>query len=205
MRTREVAVLALCLATFPAFGQGMEQPEAAPLPELGLALPTAALIAAGVAAAAALASRSGGSDSASPAGGDSGAGTAPRSLTYTSAADFQTSEYAAQQGLGVVKAGTLYYNGHYRWYMGAVADPAAGTGVGVKIAVGDMGINPGEASTGSVIPIDVAGSYDYVANRAGSGADEYGHGTHVAGIIAAPKNGSGMHGLAYNATIVNSK
>ena len=208
MASRKVAVIALCLATFPAFGQGLDQPETAPLPELGIGLPTAALIAAGVAAAAALAaSGGGGSDSGGSAGasGGSGAGSAPRSLTYTGAADFQTSEYAAQQGLGVVKAETLYYNGHYSWYMGAAADAAAGTGIGVKIAMGDTGINPREASTGSAIAIDAAASYDYIANRAGSGADDYGHGTHVAGIIAAPKNGSGMHGLAYNATIVSFK
>jgi hypothetical protein len=54
-----------------------------------------------------------------------------------------------------------------------------------------------------MINIDAAASYDYINNRAGSGPDEYGHGTHVAGILAAPKNGSGMHGLAYNATLIN--
>jgi subtilisin family serine protease len=207
MRTREVAVFALVVATFSASAQTSAEPQAEPLPELGTGLSTAALIAAGVAAAAALVSRGGGGDSDSPAGAGGGSGSgdgaSPRSLSYTSAGDFQTTEYAAQQGLGVVKAGTLYYNGHYSWYMGAAADPAAGTGIGVKIAMGDTGINPREASTGSAIAIDAAGSYDYIANRAGSGADEYGHGTHVAGIMAAPKNGSGMHGLAYNATIVN--
>jgi subtilisin family serine protease len=206
MRTRDVAVLALVFATFSAMGQTAETREADPLPELGTGLSTAALIAAGVAAAAALASRGGGDDGASGAGDSgSGVGASPRTLSYTSAADFRSSEYAAQQGLGVVKADTLYYNGHYSWYMGAAADPAAGTGIGVKVAMGDTGINPREASTGSVIAIDAAGSYDYIANRAGSGADEYGHGTHVAGIIAAPRNGSGMHGLAYNATIINFK
>jgi hypothetical protein len=105
----------------------------------------------------------------------------------------------------MVQAESLYYNGHYRWYMGDASDPAAGTGIGVKIAVADTGINAREASTGSLIAIDVAGSYDYVNNRAGSAADDMGHGTHVAGIIAAPKNGAGMHGLAYNASLVNFK
>ena len=32
-----------------------------------------------------------------------------------------------------------------------------------------------------------------------------GHGTHVAGIIAAEKNGTGMHGVAYNASIIPIK
>src|SRR5688500_16380198 len=106
MASRKVAAIMLAFATFSASGQGLDQPETTPLPELGIGLPTAALIAAGVAAAAAFAaSGGGGSDSggSAGAGGGSGAGSAPRSLTYTGAADFQTSEYAAQQGLGVVK------------------------------------------------------------------------------------------------------
>jgi hypothetical protein len=32
-----------------------------------------------------------------------------------------------------------------------------------------------------------------------------GHGTHVAGIIAAEKNGTGMMGIAYNASIMPIK
>jgi hypothetical protein len=122
---------------------------------------------------------------------------------YASPADFETPEYNAQQGLRQVKAANLYFNGNYAWYAGNASDPAAGTGVGVKIALADTGINPREGSTASMINIDVAASYDYINNRAGSGPDEYGHGTHVAGILAAPKNGSGMHGLAYNATLIN--
>ena len=31
------------------------------------------------------------------------------------------------------------------------------------------------------------------------------HGTHVAGIVAAKRNGIGMHGVAYNAELVNMK
>ena len=194
MGTREGAVF---VAVFFVCAQAhAQEPEAAAAPS-GVGLSTAALIAAGVAAAAALV---GGSRK-----DEEGGGADSRSLVYASPADWATPEYAAQRGLGMVNAQALYWNGHYRWYTGAAPHPAAGTGVGVKIAVGDMGINAAEASTGGAIAIDHAASYDYVANRAGSGADEYGHGTHVAGIIAAPKNGAGMHGLAYNATVVNFK
>jgi subtilisin family serine protease len=201
MRTREVSALALALAAcFPAGATDKieDQRETEPLLGLAAGVPAVALIAGGLAAAAALVSRG-------REGNDSTASAGERTLSYNSAADFRTSEFNGQRGLGVVKADSLYYNGHYRWYVGDVSNPAAGTGVGVKIAVADTGINAREASTGSVIAIDVAASYDYVNNRAGSAADDYGHGTHVAGIIAAPRNGAGMHGLAFNASVVNFK
>jgi len=142
-------------------------------------------------------------------GGSAGSSASSRTLTYTSASDFQTTEYNAQSGLALVKASSMYYNGHYRWYAqnggtgGNPTESTAGTGVGIKVAVADSGINSAEASTGSSITIDGANSFDYVQNISGSTTDPNGHGTHVAGIIAAPMNSSGMHGIAYNATIVN--
>jgi subtilisin family serine protease len=143
----------------------------------------------------------GGSSSSSSSNG--------RTLTYTSAAAFETAEYNAQSGLALVKASSMYYNGHYRWYSqnggtgGNPSDSSAGTGTNIKVAVADSGINAAEATTGSQIRIDATNSYNYVNDLAGSSSDVYGHGTHVAGLIAAPMNSSGMHGIAYNATIVN--
>lgn len=146
------------------------------------------------------------------AGGGVGptASTPTRTLTYASASAFETAEYNAQSGLALVKASSMYYNGHYRWYAqnggtgGNPSESTAGTGTSIKVAVADSGINIAEASTGSSIRIDTA-SYDYVLNLAGSTNDSggTGHGTHVAGLIAAPMNSSGMHGIAYNATILN--
>lgn len=131
-------------------------------------------------------------------GGSSGGASYP---TYT-ATDFQTAEYNAQAGLGLVKAASMYAN--------TANCPANGgtncqpyTGSGNKIAVVDSGINPLEASTGSSIAIDTTNSYDYVNNVSGSAADQNGHGTHVAGIIAAPKNDLGMHGIAPGVQLLN--
>lgn len=45
---------------------------------------------------------------------------------------------------------------------------------------------------------------DLVAGR-GSGMDDHGHGTHVAGIIAAANNNTGIVGLAYNVKIMPIK
>jgi subtilisin family serine protease len=204
MQTKTVSVLGLAIATALAGSAKAEEakPEVEPHGAVPAYLAPAAIAAAAVAAVAALAGKGGG-------GGDSGSGSstggAQHTLSYTSAADFQTSEYNAQAGLAWVKAASLYYNGHYRWYTGNAPDAAAGTGIGVKIAVADTGINPREGATGAAIAIDAASSYDFVNGRPGAATDDFGHGSHVAGIIAAPKNGSGMHGLAYNATLVDFK
>lgn len=208
MQRKTVSLLGLALATALAGNAGAQEkaPPAEPHGAAPAFLAPAALAAAAVAAVAALARQRGGGDagSASSPGSAPGA-TAAHTLSYTSAADFQTPEYNAQAGLGWVKAASLYYNGHYRWYTGGAPDAAAGTGIGVKIALADTGINPREAATGSSIALDVAASYDFVNDRPGAAADDFGHGSHVAGIIAAPKNGAGMHGLAYHATLVDFK
>jgi subtilase-type serine protease len=102
----------------------------------------------------------------------------------------------------------MYYNGHYRWYAqnggtgGNPSESTAGTGTGIKVAVNDGGINHTALSS-----FMGSSGYEYVTSSAGvsldiSSGDGTGHGTHVSGIIAAPKDGAEMHGIAYNATIV---
>ena len=67
------------------------------------------------------------------------------------------------------------------------------TGKGVKIAVIDSGISPHE-------DLVIAGGQSFV-DYTTSYYDDNGHGTHVAGIIAAKDNGLGIKGVASEADI----
>ena len=76
------------------------------------------------------------------------------------------------------------------------------SGEGVKVAVLDSGVNFNH--------FDLRDNFDFSANELGYDfvsddffpEDVYGHGTHVAGILAAASNGFGVVGIAPNAQIV---
>ncbi|WP_438870074.1 S8 family peptidase [Pseudomonas sp. L1(2025)] len=97
---------------------------------------------------------------------------------------FETPEYFAANALPSVNASTLYARG--------------GTGQGVKVALIDSGLN-------SELPefqgrlADIG--YDFVRQQHGT-VDIKGHGTQMAGILAANKNAQGMHGIAFNAQLI---
>lgn len=97
---------------------------------------------------------------------------------------FETPEYQAQKGLAVIKASSLYARG--------------GTGQGVTVALIDSGLNADlpefQGRIGDI-------GYDFVDKRPGT-TDRVGHGTQMAGILAANKDDEGMHGVAFNAQMV---
>ncbi|SDB21538.1 S8 family peptidase [Pseudomonas sp. NFACC13-1] len=99
-------------------------------------------------------------------------------------ARFETPEYHAQQGLAVVKASALYARG--------------GTGQDVVVALIDSGLNASleefEGRLGDP-------GFDHVEDRPGT-VDRIGHGTQMAGILAANKDDRGMHGIAFNARLI---
>ncbi|HYC62024.1 MAG TPA: S8 family serine peptidase [Thermoanaerobaculia bacterium] len=88
--------------------------------------------------------------------------------------------------------------------IGAPAVHGSGaTGIGVKVAIIDTGIDYTHPDLGGCFGVTckVAGGYDYV-NDDGDPADDNGHGTHVAGIVAA--NGT-VKGVAPGATLLAYK
>jgi hypothetical protein len=77
---------------------------------------------------------------------------------------------------------------------------AGATGQGVKIGIVDSGINPNLAEfTGRIDP----SSGDVAGNRGVS--DQGGHGTAVAAVAAAGRNGINTMGVAFDATIISQR
>ncbi|NWB91231.1 S8 family peptidase [Pseudomonas agarici] len=100
------------------------------------------------------------------------------------ASRFETPEYHAQRALARVKASTLYALG--------------GTGRGVSVAIIDSGLNTELAEFKG--RLDTSG-HDYVRNLPEL-IDPHGHGTQMAGIVAANRDGQGMHGIAFDAKLI---
>ncbi len=89
-------------------------------------------------------------------------------------------------------------DGEIPWGVDRVVRDYEVGGEGVQIAVLDTGIDPSHP--------DLAGKVTWVYDATGTGVkDETGHGTHVAGTIAASYNGFGVAGVASGAEIYGIK
>lgn len=105
------------------------------------------------------------------------------SVTTGPTTDYITAEFEFSTGLGQINADTAYERG---W-----------TGADVTLGLIDTGIDTEHTDfdQDKVTTIDFGyGTYD-----------DHGHGTHVAGIMAASKNDEGVHGVAFDANIVSLK
>ncbi|NYZ13323.1 autotransporter domain-containing protein [Azospirillum sp. RWY-5-1] len=96
----------------------------------------------------------------------------------------QDAEYVGQEGLELIGAGVAHTRGI--------------TGRGVIVGVVDSG-------TAATHP-EFAGAIRslHMAGAGVSDQDTNGHGSHVAGIILARRDGAGIEGVAYNASLVGS-
>lgn len=98
-------------------------------------------------------------------------------------ASFDTAEYRANGALPRVGAATLY--------------AAGGTGSGVTVGLIDTGVDAGhDELAGALHPASI----DLI--RGGALGDGSGHGTAVAGLIGARKNGRATHGVAFESTLL---
>ena len=135
-------------------------------------------------------------------GGAAGGGASPVSACTDTGTAFQTNEY---KRMGNGTTGSL---SPLRFVCASNAYAKGYTGDGIKVGVIDTGVLTG-GTTGysNTTHTDLDGNH--ATFTSGSDArfsddtpnDYNGHGTHVAGIIGAEKNDSGMHGIAYDATL----
>ncbi len=123
-------------------------------------------------------------------GGGGGGGSSSVTTCTTSTSSYCTDELNEQYGLVTTKAYVAYDRGY--------------TGNGIKVAVLDAEFD----TSHSDLDANIITGYDEEDDDnsvAHVGSYSSAHGTHVAGIIAAEKNNSGMHGVAYNASIMPVK
>ena len=114
--------------------------------------------------------------------GGGGGGGGGSTYSSTTEGSFGT-EYNNQAGLASVNALGLNDYGY--------------TGNGIKVGVVDSGI----AKTHAEFDGRTIYGQDFASSGTGYGYDENGHGSHVASIIAGERDGSGMRGVAYDATL----
>jgi len=109
------------------------------------------------------------------------------SATTGSSSSFNTTEFQANYGLASINALTAYDN--------------SATGNGITVAVIDTGIDV----THTDLKDNLSGSNASVGSIASTVQDTNGHGTNVAGVVAASLNSSATHGVAYQSTILAVK
>lgn len=111
-------------------------------------------------------------------------------FVFGNPADFETPEYYGSNGLDAINASSAY-----AWGV---------SGAGVTVGVIDSGIDVNHPELAGRIS-SLSRAFTNGETAADDLTDLEGHGTYVAGIIAAARDGTVMHGVAPDATIVALK
>lgn len=101
---------------------------------------------------------------------------------------FETDEYRGTGTLAQINASAAYARGY--------------TGSGVTVAVLDTGVDLTHQELDGVF---LGGGKDFVRDDDDPDSEQLGHGTQVSGIVAAKKNNSQLHGVAYDSRILPLK
>lgn len=113
----------------------------------------------------------------------------PGAVASAPASSFITPEYNANHGLPQINAADAYALGF--------------SGKGILVAVVDSGIDTTHPEfAGRISQLSRNFGFDVADPAYLEDLDRGSHGTHVAGTIAAARNGVGMQGVAYNAEIL---
>jgi subtilisin family serine protease len=112
-------------------------------------------------------------------------------VSTASVADFETPEFESSPALGQINAAEGY-----------ASITGRQGGEGVRIAVLDDGVEADHLDLDDNIVADISFN-DLVEVPFVDGLEDGVHGTAVAGVIAAEKNDSGMHGVAFEAGLVS--
>lgn len=107
-------------------------------------------------------------------------GTSCSASDFSSSSEYFNASNGGQNFLSAVNADDAYAilaNNEKNW-----------AGNGVTVAIVDTGVLASHS--------DLDNNFNSSSSSAGANVDSDGHGTHVAGIVAAEYNGSGMHGIA---------
>ncbi len=125
-------------------------------------------------------------------GGGGGNSSGQQNSDFGNPAAFQTDEFNSSAALDRIRASEGY-----------ASIPGEVGGGGVQVAVIDDGVDSTHPDLDGNVVFDgqIIPGQTPIDDIGGLGVD--GHGTAVAGVIAAEKNGQGFHGVAFNAQIAS--
>jgi thermitase len=95
-----------------------------------------------------------------------------------------------------------YFDFGNQWALGKIGVSDlwdTSSGKGVLVAILDTGVDDEHPELAGQVTVEI----DFT--NSSSPSDQHGHGTHVAGIIAAKRNGTDVTGIAYDCSLLNVK